>query len=109
MYKAVLIEKGQGGWGGPLVIKPTEEKVYIMSVTGGGIHPVAQKIADLTGGIALDGFLSSAPDSEVACVVVDCGGTARCGGCSGNAAAGVAFLSSGRIPEARKAGVCARR
>lgn len=79
MYKAVLIEKGQGGWGGPLVIKPTEEKVYIMSVTGGGIHPVAQKIADLTGGIALDGFLSSAPDSEVACVVVDCGGTARCG------------------------------
>ncbi|UYO63445.1 PTS glucitol/sorbitol transporter subunit IIB [Acetobacterium wieringae] len=79
MYKAVLIEKGQGGWGGPLVIKPTEEKVYIMSVTGGGIHPVAQKIADLTGGIALDGFSSSAPDSEVACVVVDCGGTARCG------------------------------
>lgn len=79
MYKAVIVKKGQGGWGGPLIIKPDGEKVYIMSVTGGGIHPVAQRIADLTGGIALDGFLSSAPDGEVACVVVDCGGTARCG------------------------------
>lgn len=79
MYKAVIIKKGKDGWGGPLVIKPTDEKKIIMSVTGGGIHPVAKKIADLTGGQALDGFSSSAPDGEVACVVVDCGGTARCG------------------------------
>lgn len=79
MYKAVLIEKGQGGWGGPLIIKPTDEKKYIMSVTGGGIHPVAQRIADLTGGMTLDGFATSVPDNEIAVVIIDCGGTARCG------------------------------
>ncbi|AFA49680.1 PTS glucitol/sorbitol transporter subunit IIB [Acetobacterium woodii] len=79
MYQAVIIKKGQGGWGGPLVVKPNDKQKYIMSVTGGGIDPVAQKIADLTGATALDGFLSSAPDDEIACVVVDCGGTARCG------------------------------
>ncbi|MEK9907472.1 MAG: hypothetical protein VW991_00815 [Aquiluna sp.] len=78
-YKAVKIEKGQGGWGGPLVVKPTDAKPYIYSVTGGGIHPLAQKIADLTGGIAFDGFSSSKKFEEIAVAVIDCGGTARIG------------------------------
>jgi sorbitol-specific phosphotransferase system component IIBC len=51
----------------------------IYSVTGGGIHPVAQKIADLTGGKPFDGFNSKAGFEEIACVVIDCGGTARVG------------------------------
>lgn len=79
MYNAVKISKGSSGWGGPLVIKPTEEKNKIVSITGGGIDPIAQKIADLTGGIAVDGFTTGVPDSEIAVAVVDCGGTARCG------------------------------
>ena len=79
MYNAVKISKGSSGWGGPLVIKPTEEKNKIVSITGGGIDPIAQKIADLTGGIAIDGFATGVPDSEIAVAVVDCGGTARCG------------------------------
>ena len=78
-YKSVTISKGKGGWGGPLVITPTAEKPLIYSVTGGGIHPVAQKIADLTGGEAFDGFKSSAPFDKVAVAVIDCGGTARIG------------------------------
>ena len=47
-------------------------------MTGGGIHPVAQRIADLTGGEAFDGFKSNAPFDKIA-AVIDCGGTARVG------------------------------
>lgn len=79
MYHAVKISKGTSGWGGPLVIKPTEGKDKIMSVTGGGIDPVTRKIAEMTGGVAVDGFSKGVPDEEVAVVIVDCGGTARCG------------------------------
>lgn len=78
-YKAVRIDAGRGGWGGPLVVRPTEERHLIYSVTGGGIHPVAQRIADLTGGEAFDGFRSSAPFDRIAVAVIDCGGTARIG------------------------------
>lgn len=78
-YKAVTIVKGSGGFGGPLTFQPTDDKKIILSVTGGGIHPVAQKIADLTGGEAVDGFKASPKDNEVLCAVVNCPGTARCG------------------------------
>lgn len=78
-YKAYTVSKGPGGWGGPLVIEPTEQKKYIVSVTGGGIHPVAQEIANRTNGIAVDGFKNPVETNETACVVIDCGGTARCG------------------------------
>ncbi|MBE3558120.1 MAG: PTS sorbitol transporter [Ktedonobacteraceae bacterium] len=78
-YRAVKISKGRGGWGGPLIVKPQPGKDLIYCVTGGGIHPVAQRIAELTGGKAFDGFRSSAPEKQIACVVIDCGGTARIG------------------------------
>ncbi|MDN5352317.1 MAG: glucitol/sorbitol system component [Clostridiales bacterium] len=78
-YKAIKVSKGTSGWGGPLVLKPTDEKNVVLSVTGGGIHPLAQKIADLTGARAVDGFHTTVPDEQVMVAVVDCGGTARCG------------------------------
>ena len=78
-YKAVKIDKGPEGWGGPLTIKPTSDRPYIYSVTGGGIHPLAAKIAELTGGEAFDGFSSSKPFDQIAVAVIDCGGTARIG------------------------------
>jgi glucitol/sorbitol PTS system EIIB component len=78
-YKAVKISRGSTGWGGPLVIEPTAQRNKIVSVTGGGIHPVAHRIAELTGGEAVDGFRSPPVEGEMAVVVVDCGGTARCG------------------------------
>jgi len=78
-YRSVKISKGRGGWGGPLTITPTEDRPLVASITGGGIHPVAQRIADLTGGEAFDGFSSSAPFEKIAVAVIDCGGTARVG------------------------------
>jgi PTS system glucitol/sorbitol-specific IIC component len=78
-YKSVKISAGKGGWGGPLVIEATESRNKVVSVTGGGIHPVAQKIADMMGVEAVDGFRAPPVEGEMAVVVVDCGGTARCG------------------------------
>ena len=78
-FRAIRVSAGPGGWGGPLVIKPDSQRDKIMTVTGGKIPPVAKRIAELTGGTLVDGFRSPPPESEVACVIVDCGGTARCG------------------------------
>ncbi len=78
-YKPVKISRGSNGWGGPLVIQPTEQRSKVVSVTGGGIHPIARQIAEMTGAEAVDGFRAPPIESERAVVVVDCGGTARCG------------------------------
>ncbi|AWM86516.1 PTS glucitol/sorbitol transporter subunit IIB [Microvirga sp. 17 mud 1-3] len=78
-YRAVRINHGSGGWGGPLVIKPTAQKDKIVAVTGGGIPPLAQKLADMTGATVVDGFRAPPVEGEIAAVVIDCGGTARCG------------------------------
>lgn len=79
-YKAVTLSAGPGGWGGPLTVQATDDRKKILCVTaGGGIHPVAAKIAELTGGEAVDGYKNNVPDEEVLVAVVDCGGTARCG------------------------------
>lgn len=78
-YRTVRVKAGPGGWGGPLVLQPAGTRTKVMSVTGGGIHALAKKIAELTGGEAIDGFRKPSPDNEVLCVVIDCGGTARVG------------------------------
>ncbi len=79
MYNTIKITAGDGGWGGPLTVTPTEKCHTVLSVTGGGIHPVAQAIADMSGGVAVDGWKTTLPDDEIMVAVVDCGGTARCG------------------------------
>ncbi|WP_262700742.1 MULTISPECIES: PTS glucitol/sorbitol transporter subunit IIB [Streptomyces] len=78
-YRAVFVRPGSGGWGKGLALEPTAARNKILSVTGGGIHPVAQCIAELTGGEAVDGFTTSVPDDQVLCAVINCGGTARIG------------------------------
>jgi len=78
-FKNVKVSAGPGGWGGPLIISPTKEKCFVVSVTGGGIHPLAKKIAELSGCIAVDGFKGGMQFEKMACVVIDCGGTARVG------------------------------
>lgn len=78
-FKAVRIERGPGGWGGPLVLQLTPQRDKLVAVTGGGIPAIAKRIAEMTGGTAVDGFRSPPPEGEIAAVVIDCGGTARCG------------------------------
>ena len=79
MYKSVKIVKGPNGWGGPLIITPTEKKNKIVSITGKTIHPLAYKLAELTGCEIVNGFVTGVPEDEIMVVIVDCGGTARCG------------------------------
>jgi len=79
-YKSIKVRKGSGGFGGPLVITPTEEKHKFLYVVGGGEKPdIVDKIADLTGMEPVNGFETSIPDDEVALAIIDCGGTLRCG------------------------------
>lgn len=78
-YPAVRVGRGAGGWGSGLTLRRTATRDKVLSVTGGGIHPVAARIAELTGSEAVDGFGTSVPDGEVLCAVINCGGTARIG------------------------------
>ena len=78
-FRSVRINRGPNGWGNGIVVTPTEKKDKVISVNGGGIHPLAERIAELSGGIAVDGFKNPVPNDEVFCAVVDCGGTLRTG------------------------------
>lgn len=79
-YNSIKVVKGSGGFGGPLVITPTAEKHKFIYITGGGEKPdIVDKIVELTGMEAVNGFKTSVPDEEVALAIVDCGGTLRCG------------------------------
>ncbi|VTS13585.1 PTS system glucitol/sorbitol-specific transporter subunit IIBC [Streptococcus pseudoporcinus] len=80
VYQSIKVVKGSGGYGGPLVITPTEAKHKFIYITGGGEKPeIVDKIASLTGMEAINGFKTSIPDQEIALAIVDCGGTLRCG------------------------------
>ncbi|EMF48647.1 PTS glucitol/sorbitol transporter subunit IIB [Streptococcus parauberis] len=79
-YSSIRVEKGSGGYGGPLIITPTEQKHKFIYITGGGEKPeIVDKISELTGMEAVNGFKTLIPDEEVALAIVDCGGTLRCG------------------------------
>src|SRR5699024_8184294 len=79
-YNSIKVKKGSGGFGGPLVITPTEKKNKFIYVVGGGEKPaIVDKIAELTGMEPVNGFKTSIPDDEIAAAIIDCGGTLRCG------------------------------
>ncbi len=78
-YKNIKITKGSSGFGGPLIIEPSETKNVVLCVTGQQMSPIAKKIAEMTGCELVDGFSTTVPDEKVAVAVVNCGGTARCG------------------------------
>ena len=78
-YNAIKINKGPSGFGGPLTVQPTEEKNVLLYITGGGAKPdIVDKIVELTGCEAVNGFKTSEPE-QIFLVIIDCGGTLRCG------------------------------
>jgi len=79
-YNAIKIVKGSGGFGGPLTVKPQEGKDVLLYITGGGAEPeIVEKIVNLTGCKSVNGFKTSVPEEQIFLVIVDCGGTLRCG------------------------------
>ena len=64
-YRTVFVRAGRNGWGDGLELTPTPEKNKVISVTGGGVHAVAQRIAELSGAEAVDGFRTHVPDDQV--------------------------------------------
>jgi PTS system glucitol/sorbitol-specific IIB component len=76
---AVLVRPGSNGWGRGLLLRRDGSRTKVVSVTGGGIHPVATRIAELIDAEVVDGFTTSVPDDETIAVVINCGGTARIG------------------------------
>lgn len=79
-FHTVVVQRGHGGFGGPLTLTPTPEKNKLVYIVGGGMRPeVVDRIAELTGAEPVNGFATSVPDEEIFAVVIDCGGTLRCG------------------------------
>ena len=79
-YRSIMIERGSGGYGGPLTITPTAERNKLVYIVGGGMKPeVVDRLAELSGAEPVNGFATSVPDEQTFAVVIDCGGTLRCG------------------------------
>ena len=78
-YKSVVVKQGSGGFGGPLTLVPDAKKNKIVNITGGVISDVARKLGEMTGCEVVDGFKTRVPEDETLVVVIDCGGTLRCG------------------------------
>ncbi|MCH4054339.1 MAG: PTS glucitol/sorbitol transporter subunit IIB [Atopobiaceae bacterium] len=76
---SVFVKPGQGGWGKGLLLVPNEKRKVVASITGGGVHPTAQRIAELSGCEAVDAFNNKVEFDDMLCAVINCGGTARIG------------------------------
>jgi len=78
MSQLLYVTSGDGGWGGPLFI-PIEAGKKILYITAGTRPSLVDYISMITGLEAVDGFKSVVQDADVALVIIDCGGTLRCG------------------------------
>lgn len=76
----IKVVRGQAGFGGPLEIGPSGDKNVLLYITGGGAKPeIVDKIVELTGCEAVNGFKTSVEEERIFAAIIDCGGTLRCG------------------------------
>ena len=78
MSTSIKVRAGKGGWGTELLINFPKNK-KIMYMVGGTRPAVVDRLVELTGLEAVNGFNESCDYSEMACAVIDCGGSMRCG------------------------------
>ena len=96
-YHPITIVRGDGGYGGPLTITPTEERHKVLYMTGGNLEPEPlAKIVQLSGMEPVNGNVETCPDEEVALAIIDCGGTLRCGIYPGKGIPTVNLLATGK-------------
>lgn len=96
-FRSITITRGDGGYGGPVNVTPTEDRHIVLYMTGGGIRPEPlDKILELSGMTAVNGTLEVCPDEKVALAIIDCGGTLRCGIYPGKGIPTVNILATGR-------------
>ena len=94
---SITITCGDGGYGGPVTVTPTEKRHIVLYMTGGGLIPEPlEKIVALSGMRAVNGNEQTVPDEEVALAIIDCGGTLRCGIYPGKGIPTVNLLATGR-------------
>ncbi|MDH9159765.1 PTS glucitol/sorbitol transporter subunit IIB [Staphylococcus succinus] len=79
MNKKVKVVKGSGGFGGPLTFGVEGDKKKLVYITGGHKPEIVDKISEITGADPVNGFETSVPEEEIMAIIIDCGGTLRCG------------------------------
>lgn len=78
MNKTLKIRAGKGGWGNELLVNFPKDK-KIMYMVGGTRPALVDRLVELTGLEAVDGFKDGCDYKDMACAVIDCGGSMRCG------------------------------
>src|SRR5699024_11463657 len=68
---AAEVTKATDGWCAPPTLKSTTSRQYVIRVTGGATHPVAQEIARITGATVVDSFKNPVPNEETIAAVID--------------------------------------
>ena len=74
----IKVTPGAEGFGTGLTF-PIASGLKVVSLTGREIHPVARRLGELAQSEVINGFKAVPPDEETLCVVINCGGSLRCG------------------------------